>query len=77
MIAIQHPLEVHATIDFVGKVRDLGVVGKVLSGRQCATQKIRGVDGRYLAIPFAIAIGNIHPMIEPSMFLEGVGGKKP
>src|SRR5258708_9831043 len=76
-IAIQHPLEVNAVIDLLGQLWDLGVVGKKLRCRQYASQKIGGVNGRYLAIPFAIAIGNIHPMIEPSMFLERSGGKKP
>ena len=42
-IAIQHPLEIHAAVDFARELGNLGIVGKILPGRENAGQKKRGI----------------------------------
>ena len=75
-IAIQHPLEIHAIVDFVREFGNLGIVREILSGGEDAGQKERRVHRGCLAVPFAIAVGDVHPMVKPAVLLVGLIGEE-
>jgi len=75
-IAVQHPLEIHALVNLLSQFRNLGIFRKILRGAEHAGQKERRIHRRSLAIPSAIAVGDVHPVIKPAVLLNSTVGKK-
>src|SRR5579864_2731865 len=75
-ITVQHPWKVDSIIDLLGKLRDFRVLGKISRRRQGPAKKERSVHRRNFAIPFALAIRHLHPVIKPAVLMEGSIGEE-
>src|ERR1700751_5694725 len=75
LAAVKHPGPVHSLINLCGEFLDF-LVGKILTRRENAAQKNRGVDGGEFALLPAVAGFHVDEMKEEPVLVVQIAGDK-
>ena len=72
----EHPGEVDASVDRIGRPDDRGIRFEASPHREHAGEEQRRVDRRQLALPRARAGAHVHEMVEPAVLLRTSPGEE-